>query len=104
MSRTILQEKQPGLLAERADFRNKAWNTQGDLETQKIRKQYKQLKEKLGFSGGLDGESIHLQCWSPEYDPWEDPLENSMATHSSLLAWRVPWTEEPSSPQRHKEI
>ena len=25
----------------------------------------------------------------------EDPLEESMATHSSILAWRVPWTEEP---------
>ena len=26
---------------------------------------------------------------------WEDPLEKEMATHSSILAWRVPWTEEP---------
>ena len=26
---------------------------------------------------------------------WEDPLEESMATHSSILAWRIPWTEEP---------
>ena len=26
---------------------------------------------------------------------WEDPLEDSMATHSSILAWRVPWTEVP---------
>ena len=25
----------------------------------------------------------------------EDPLEGEMATHSSLLAWRIPWTEEP---------
>ena len=25
---------------------------------------------------------------------WEDPLEKGMATHSSILAWRVPWTEE----------
>ena len=25
----------------------------------------------------------------------EDPLENGMATHSSILAWRIPWTEEP---------
>ena len=25
----------------------------------------------------------------------EDPLEEGMATHSSLLAWRIPWTEEP---------
>ena len=26
---------------------------------------------------------------------WEDPLEMEMATHSSILAWRIPWTEEP---------
>ena len=26
---------------------------------------------------------------------WEDPLEKEMATHSSILAWKIPWTEEP---------
>ena len=26
---------------------------------------------------------------------WEDPLEEGIATHSSTLAWRIPWTEEP---------
>ena len=26
---------------------------------------------------------------------WEDPLEKRMATHSSILAWRIPWTEQP---------
>ena len=26
---------------------------------------------------------------------WEDPLEEDMAVHSSILAWRIPWTEEP---------
>ena len=26
---------------------------------------------------------------------WENPLEKGMATHSSVLAWRIPWTEEP---------
>ena len=26
---------------------------------------------------------------------WEDTLEKGMATHSSILAWRIPWTEEP---------
>ena len=26
---------------------------------------------------------------------WEEPLEEKMATHSSILAWRIPWTEEP---------
>ena len=29
----------------------------------------------------------------------EDPLELGMATHSSILAWKIPWTEEPSSLQ-----
>ena len=27
---------------------------------------------------------------------WEDPREKEMATHSSILAWRIPWTEEPA--------
>ena len=30
---------------------------------------------------------------------WEDPLEEGMATHSSILAWRIPWTEEPDGLQ-----
>ena len=30
---------------------------------------------------------------------WEDPLEKGIATHSSILVWRIPWTEEPGSPQ-----
>ena len=36
------------------------------------------------------------------FDPWvawEDPLEEGMATHSSILAWRIPWTEEPGGLQ-----
>ena len=35
----------------------------------------------------------------------EDPLENGMATYSSILAWRIPWTEEPGGFQTmgHKE-
>ena len=30
---------------------------------------------------------------------WEDPLEKGMAIHSSILAWTIPWTEEPGGPQ-----
>jgi len=30
---------------------------------------------------------------------WEDPLEKGTATHSSILAWRIPWTEEPDGLQ-----
>ena len=26
---------------------------------------------------------------------WEDPLEKEMATHTSILAWKIPWTEDP---------
>ena len=32
--------------------------------------------------------SVHIWCW-------DDPLEEGKATHSSILAWRIPWTEEP---------
>ena len=36
---------------------------------------------------------------------WEDPLEKEMATHSSILVWKFPWTEEPGrlSSWGHKE-
>ena len=30
---------------------------------------------------------------------WEDPLEEEMAIHSSILSWKIPWTEEPSELQ-----
>ena len=30
---------------------------------------------------------------------WEDPLEKGMTTHSSVLPWRIPWTEEPGGLQ-----
>ena len=30
---------------------------------------------------------------------WDNPLEKEMAIHSSTLAWRIPWTEEPGRPQ-----
>ena len=34
------------------------------------------------------------ETWVPSLG-WEDPLEKGMATHSSTLAWRIPWTVEP---------
>ena len=43
------------------------------------------------------------------WDTWvqslgqEDPLEKEMATHSTTLAWRIPWTEEPGGPWGCKE-
>ena len=35
-----------------------------------------------------------LETWVQSLG-WEDPLEKEMTTHSSTLAWRIPWTEEP---------
>ena len=36
------------------------------------------------------------QVWSLD---WEDPLEEKIATHSSILAWEIPWREEPGGLQ-----
>ena len=38
------------------------------------------------------------ETWVPSLG-WEDPLEKGMATHSRILAWRIPWTEEPGGLQ-----
>ena len=38
------------------------------------------------------------EAWVRSLD-WEDPLEEGMATHSSILTWRIPWTEEPGGLQ-----
>ena len=57
-----------------------------------------------GLPAGSAGERICLQRGSLKrrgFDPLdqEDPLEEGMATHSSVLAWRIPWTEEPGGLQ-----
>ena len=50
----------------------------------------------LGFPGGSDDkESACKQEAQVQSLGWEDPLEKGMATHSSILAWEIPWTEEP---------
>ena len=36
----------------------------------------------------------NLPAMQETQEMWEDPLEEGMATHSSTLAWRIPWTEE----------
>ena len=44
------------------------------------------------------------EAWVQSLSP-EDPLEEGMATHSSILAWKIPWVEEPDySPWGHKEL
>ena len=45
----------------------------------------------LGFPGGSDGKE---STYNVGELGWEDPLEEGMATHFSILAWRISWTEE----------
>ena len=53
---------------------------------------------RMGFPGGSGGMVKNLTAM---WETWvrslgqEDPLEKGMATHSSILAWKIPWTEEP---------
>ena len=44
----------------------------------------------------IDGETVEIQVQSLG---WKDPLEEEMATHSSILAWRIPWIDEPGGLQ-----
>ena len=54
----------------------------------------------VGSPGGSDGR-VCLQFRRPGFDSLgqEDPLEKEMATHSSTLAWKIPWMEEPGGLQ-----
>ena len=47
---------------------------------------------KWGFPGGSDGKESALQEMKVQSLGWEDSLEKEMATHFSILAWRIPWT------------
>ena len=69
----------------------------------------------MGFPGGARGKEPACQCRRHKkcsLNPWigkipeserspdrEDPLEEGMATHSSIFIWRIPWTEEPGELQ-----
>ena len=52
----------------------------------------------MGLPGGSNGEKkkkpAMQETWAQSQGQ-EDPLEKGMATHSSILAWRISWTEEP---------
>ena len=50
----------------------------------------------VGFPGGSDSKaSTHSVGDLGLIPDWKDPLEKGMATHSCILAWRIPWAEEP---------
>ena len=55
----------------------------------------------MGFPGGSDGKESACRFRRPKFNSWvgKIPLEEGMATPSSILAWRIPWTEEPGGLQ-----
>ena len=58
----------------------------------------------VGLTGGAGGKEPAYQCRRckrPGFYRWvgKIPLEEGMATHSSIIAWRIPWTEEPGGLQ-----
>ena len=53
-----------------------------------------------GFSGGSAGKNLPvMQEMQVQSLGWEDPLEKEVATHSNILAWEIPWMEEPGELQ-----
>ena len=52
-----------------------------------------------GFPSGSDDKESACNAGDLGLIPGFDPLEKGMATHSSILAWRIPWTEEPGRVQ-----
>ena len=50
----------------------------------------------MGFPGGSE---VKVSACNVGDLGWKDPLEKEMATHSSILAWKIPWTEEPGGLQ-----
>jgi len=54
----------------------------------------------LGSPGGSNGKESACNTGDPGQPlGWEDSLEKEKAVHSSVLAWRIPWTEEPGGLQ-----
>ena len=61
---------------------------------------------KGGLPWWLNGKESTSQCRRCGFNPWvrKIPLKKEMATHSSILSWEIPWTEEPGrSPWGRKE-
>ena len=57
-------------------------------------------QSQIGFPGSSDGKESTRSAGDPgSILGWENPLEKGMATNCSILAWEVPWTEEPGGLQ-----
>ena len=73
------------------------WGRTGSDTTEVIQQQQQQQQYANGLPRWLSGKLPAMQetpdIWVQFLD-WKDPLEEGMASHSRILAWRIPWTEE----------
>ena len=72
---------------------------------------FRELYRIMGFPDGSSGKESVYRRWGFIPGFWKDPLEKEMATQSSILAWEIPWKEEPGGLQsvgsqsiRHKSV
>ena len=67
-----------------------------DLKTSYYASVWPNIRYLLGFPGGSDSKAPVCNAGDPGSIPGsEDPLEKEMVAHSSTLAWKIPWVEEP---------
>ena len=84
--------------AEKAGGKNqvKQWKRRFLCSCSQISQHLKASTTEEGFPGGSAVKNLsatqEMRVWSPV---WKNPLENEMSIHSSILAWEIPWMEEP---------
>ena len=75
-----------------------SWGRKESDTTERLN--WTELIPDIGLPRWLGGKDYTCQCKRYHSIPgWEDPLEKETATHSSILAWEIPWTEEPGGLQ-----
>ena len=63
------------------------------------------IYEQVGYPGGTSDKehTCHCRIYKRHgFNPWVGKMEEGMATHSSILSWRIPWAGEPGRPQSHR--
>ena len=86
------------LCAKHVAVKNQNRSVTVSKERQKINK--REVSSHMGFPGGSVVKNLPAvqETWVQSLG-WEDPLKKEMATHSSILAWEIPWTEDPGELQ-----